>query len=100
MKISSNLIALFCLAGAIALMVYLFGESRGDPSLRIAALVAGTGLVASLAAIASTILTGKDLTKPHDPSDFPPNTTTTDTSTVNVGPLPLAQPEIPAQPQK
>lgn len=82
---SVNGIALFCLMGAIGLMAYLFAESRNDPSLRIAALVAGTGLVASLAAIASTILTGKDLTKGHDPLDLPPNTTTIDTSTVKVG---------------
>jgi len=68
---SNNIIALCCLLLASALMVYLFGESRADPSLRIAALVAGTGLVASLGAIASTILTGKDVTK-HDPSDPPP----------------------------
>lgn len=72
---------------AVALMAYLFAESRNDPSLRIAALVAGTGLVSALAAIASTILTGKDLTK-HDPNDLPPNTTTTDTQVVKVGPVP------------
>jgi hypothetical protein len=80
-----NTIALVILLVSVALMAYLFAESRNDPSLRIAALVAGTGLVSSLAAIASTILTGKDLTKQREPSDFPPNTTTVDTSTVNVG---------------
>lgn len=80
-----NGIALFALCMAVALMGYLFGESRNDPSLRIAALVAGTGLVSSLAAIASTILTGKDVTKPRDPADLPPNTTTIDTSTVKTG---------------
>jgi len=85
MKPSTNMIALLSLLGAIGLMVYLFAGSRLDPSLRIAALVAGTGLVSSLAAIASTILTGKDVTK-HDASDLPPNTTTIDTSTVKVGP--------------
>ena len=84
---TSNGIALFALAAAVALMVFLFADSRNDPSLRIAALVAGTGLVASLAAIASTILTGKDVTKPRDPQDLPPNTTTTDTSTIKVGPV-------------
>jgi hypothetical protein len=66
-------------------MMFLFAESRGDPALRIAALVAGTGLVASLVAIASTMLTGKDVTKPRDPADLPPNTTTVDTSSVQVG---------------
>lgn len=78
-----NTIALLTLIAAVGLMVFLFAESRNDPSLRIAALVAGTGLVSALAAIASTILTGKDLTKNHDPAD--PN------------PIP---PVTPAQPSK
>jgi flagellar basal body-associated protein FliL len=91
-----NLIALIILAVAVGLMVFLFAESRNDPSLRIAALVSGTGLVSALAAIASTILTGKDVTKPRDPAEMPPNTTTTDTSTVNVGPT---LPVPPAQPK-
>ncbi len=88
---SINAIALLVLICATALMVFLFAESRNDPSLRIAALVAGTGLVSSLAAIGSTILTGKDVTKQHDPAELPPNTTTIDTSTIKVGPIdPLA----------
>lgn len=99
MKLSTNTIALLALFFAVALMVYLFAGSRNDPSLRIAALVAGTGLVSSLAAIASTILTGKDVTKPRDPGDLPPNTTTTDTSTINVGPIAPTTPGEPAQPQ-
>jgi hypothetical protein len=91
--LGTNVIALLALFFAVALMVYLFAGSRNDPSLRIAALVAGTGLVSSLAAIASTILTGKDVTKPRDPSDMPPNSTATDTSIVKVGPIP--NPSIP-----
>jgi len=87
-SLSTNTIALIILIAAVVLMVYLFAGSRNDPSLRIAALVAGTALVSALAAIASTILTGKDVTKPRDPADMPPNTTTTDTSTVKVGPVP------------
>ena len=74
MKPSTNLIALFALVMALALMIYLFAGSRLDPSLRIAALVAGTGLVSTLAAIASTILTGKDLTKGRDSADAQPPT--------------------------
>lgn len=84
--LSNNLIALISLLVATALMTFLFAESRLDPSLRIAALVAGTGLVSTLAAIASTILTGKDLTKNHDPADIPPNTTVAETSTIQTGP--------------
>jgi len=70
-----NMIALIILLASTGLMIYLFAASRNDPSLRIAALVAGTGLVSSLAAIASTILTGKDLTKGHDTTEPPPNPT-------------------------
>lgn len=88
--INLNTIALIILIASVCLMVFLFAESRNDPSLRIAALVAGTGLVSALAAIASTILTGKDLTRQRDVSDMPPNTTATDTSTIKVGPAPPA----------
>lgn len=94
-SISINAIALISLLTSVALMTFLFAESRNDPSLRIAALVAGTGLVSSLASIASTILTGKDVTKPRDPSEMPPNTITTDTSTVKVGP---SVPTLPVDP--
>lgn len=84
----NNWIALVAICIATALMVYLFAGSRLDPSLRIAALVAGTGLVSTLAAIASTILTGKDLSK-HE--DLPPGATQVTqvppaTSTVTVDP--------------
>lgn len=96
-NITVNTIALFCLVMSVGLMVFLFAESRNDPSLRIAALVSGTGLVATLGAIASTILTGKDLTKPRDPSDMPPNSTTTDTSIVKVGPADPIKPVAPAK---
>lgn len=92
MKPNSNVIAVLCIVLATLLMGFLFLESRNDPSLRIAALVAGTGLVATLGAIASTILTGKDLTKPRDPSDMPPNSTATDSTTVAVGPVPPTPP--------
>lgn len=87
-----NTIALLSLIIATGLMVYLFAASRNDPSLRIAALVAGTGLVATLSAIASTILTGKNLNK-RDPADLPPNSSVVDTSTVKVGPLDPTQPK-------
>lgn len=93
---STNTIALIALLISVALMAYLFAESRNDPSLRIAALVAGTGLVSTLAAIASTILTGKDLTKHPDPSEMPPNSVSTDTSTLKVGPTPPSA--LPASP--
>jgi len=88
-----NTIALVTLVIATGLMIYLFAASRNDPSLRIAALVAGTGLVASLGSIASTILTGKDVTKP---SELPPNSSATTTSTVQVGsPDPTSTQEKP-----
>lgn len=89
MKTTVNGIAVICLICAVGLMAYLFAESRLDPSLRIAALVAGTGLVSSLAAIASTILTGKDLTK-HD--NLPPGSTATDTSISTIKTPPIDPP--------
>ena len=91
---STNTIALLTLIGAIGLMVYLFAGSRNDPSLRIAALVAGTGLVSALAAIASTILTGKDLTKP---SDLPPGSTSSTSQLIKVpdDPKPVPDPNAP-----
>jgi hypothetical protein len=98
-NLNPNDIALLALLVATALMVFLFSESRMDPSLRIAALVAGTGLVSTLAAIASTILTGKDLTKPRDPASLPPNTIATDTSTIKVGSVdPIKPEEITTEP--
>lgn len=92
-RIGINAIALINIVFATGLMVFLFAESRNDPSLRIAALVAGTGLVNTLSAIASTVLTGKDLTRQHDPATMPPNSTTTDTSVVQVGPSDPTQPK-------
>ena len=89
-KVTINGIALISLLTAVGLMVFLFAESRSDPSLRIAALVAGTGLVSTLAAISSTILTGKDLTKPQD---LPPNASMSSTTTVNVPSEPTASPK-------
>lgn len=83
-------IALISLAFAVGLMVFLFAESRNDPSLRIAALVAGTGLVSALGAIASTILTGKDVTKP-DPADLPPGSVQQQTTTVQTPPITESQ---------
>jgi len=83
---ATNTIAAFCLVCAVGLMVFLFSASRNDPALRIAALVAGTGLVASLAAIASTILTGKDLTQ--RPSDLPPGGSMSQQTRIEVPPVP------------
>jgi hypothetical protein len=85
MKVTLNAIALACIVLATGLMVYLFAASRGDPSLRIAALVAGTALVASLGSIASTLLTGKDVTSAAA-KDLPPNTSMSTTTTVQTPP--------------
>jgi hypothetical protein len=84
---SNNIIALIFGFLSCAVSIYVFAMSRNDPGLRMAALVAATSTGAGLLAVCSTLLTGKDLTK-QPPSDLPPNTTTTDTSTVKVGPNP------------
>lgn len=83
--LTQNGIALIALVLAVSLMAYLFMASRSDPSLRIAALVAGTGLVSSLASISSTLLTGKDVTS-KAASELPPNSTMTATTVTTVNP--------------
>lgn len=86
--LKGNTIAFWLILCALILTVCLFAESRNDPSLRIAMLVSATNTVAAVLAIASTLLIGKDVTKPRDPADMPPNTTTVDTSTVKTGDAP------------
>lgn len=73
-SLSNNLIAfIFGIAGA-AFSAYIFLASRGDPGLRMAALVSATASAASLLTIASTLLTGKDVTN-HVKQDLPPGST-------------------------
>lgn len=78
-NITTQRIAFLCLVLSVCLMVFLFTESRNDPSLRIGVLFSGTGLVASLVTIASTLLIGKDVTHP-DPNTLPPGSTLTSDS--------------------
>lgn len=92
-----NTIALIALILAVGMMAYLFAASRSDPSLRIAALVAGTGLVASLGSIASTLLTGKDVTGAAAAKDLPPNTSLSTTTTVQTPPDPSNPTQPPAK---
>lgn len=75
------------LSSAITLVIFL--ESRNDPNLRVAALVGAFNIPVAFTAIASTLLTGKDLTQRHDPSDLPPGSQqqTTTTDTVRVPPI-------------
>ena len=72
-------VLLILLAGILATL--LFMASRGDPSLRIAALVCVTTLVTGLTAISSTLLIGKDITHPQE---LPPNSSLQQTTTLNV----------------
>ena len=58
---TNNTIALFAMLMGAAVVVYVFAASRADPGLRMAALVSATTAGATLLAIASTLLTGKDL---------------------------------------
>lgn len=81
-KPSNNLIAVICIVLGVGLVAYVFMASRLDPGLRMAALVAATGVVSALVAIASTILTGKDVSKP-DAKDIPPGSKVTDQTVVD-----------------
>lgn len=98
----SQTIGLFCAICGIALTVYIFAASRNDPGLRMAALVFATGVVTTVLAIASLILTGKDLAHPQSP-DVPPGsaaTLSTTTTTAQTIQTPAAVPasNIPKEP--
>lgn len=67
----NNLIAFIFGIVSVAFTAYIFLASRNDPGLRMAALVSATSTASSLLAIASTLLTGKDLTQ-RDPPQVPP----------------------------
>lgn len=78
-----NTIAFLILMMADIMTMGLFFASRTDPSLRIAMLVAATATIAGNLAIASTLMVGKDVTKP-DPSDLPPNSSLHTTQTTDI----------------
>lgn len=88
MKPNNNLIAVICIILGGALTVFIFSASRNDPGLRMAALVSATSVVASVIAIASVILTGKDVS--HTPPDLPPNSSMQQTTTVKTETPPAA----------
>lgn len=94
---SNNMIAFIFGIVSVGFTAYIFLASRNDPGLRMAALVSATSTASSLLAIASTLLTGKDLTQ--NGKDLPPGATQVtqippQTTTVKMDPL--AQPESPA----
>lgn len=97
--ISSNWVAVFCISCCVGLTVFIFSASRADSGLRMAALVSSTSIAAALIAIASTMLTGKDVTHPPPP-DLPPNSSgtlrTTTEQTIQTPATPVASnlPEV------
>lgn len=68
----NNMIAFIFGIVSVAFTAYIFLASRNDPGLRMAALVSATSTASSLLAIASTLLTGKDLTQTRE---LPPGST-------------------------
>jgi hypothetical protein len=78
------IITAMTLSSAITILIFL--ESRNDPNLRVAALVGAFNIPVAFTAIASTLLTGKDLTQRHDPSDLPPGSTQTDATITKIPP--------------
>ena len=95
---TNNTIALIFGLLSTGVSLYIFAMSRSDPGLRMAALVAASSTGAGLLAVCSTLLTGKDVTN-TPPSDLPPNSTSTQSSTVEVGPAP-PNPTQPVSPAK
>lgn len=79
------IIVAMVLSSGMTVMIFLF--SRNDPNLRVAALVGAFNIPVAFTAIASTLLTGKDLTQKHDPSDLPPGSVMQSTDTVATPPL-------------
>jgi hypothetical protein len=80
------IITAMALSSGITVLIFL--ESRNDPNLRVAALVGAFNIPVAFTAIASTLLTGKDLTQRHDPADLPPGSTQTDATITNISPAP------------
>jgi hypothetical protein len=79
---SNNIIALIFGLLSVAVALIIFAWSRQDPGLRMAALVSASNIAASVLAISSTLLTGKDLTQKEPPDNTtsvvaPPTTTVT-----------------------
>jgi len=93
---TNNAIALVFGIVSCGLTVFIFAASRNDPGLRMAALVSATGTVSALLAIASTLLTGKDVTKP-DASELPPGSSSTQLSEVKIPPIIPTQAGQPAE---
>lgn len=83
---TNNTVAIAAMTIGAGLDIYVFAASRNDPGLRMAALVAATSAGAALLAIASTLLIGKDVTKP-DPADLPPGSVSTQNNTLQVPPI-------------
>lgn len=69
------------------LTVIVFMFSRNDPNLRVAALVGSGNVAVAFVAIASTLLTGKDLTQKNDPHDLPPGSKVGEASFVETPPV-------------
>lgn len=98
-KPSNNMIAMVCIVVGAALTVYIFGASRNDPGLRMAALVFASNICTAIVAISSLLLTGKDTTLKgsHDPNDLPPGSAVTSTTaeTVQTPPVTIAPATMP-----
>ncbi len=93
---TNNWIAVVCIVSCVALTVFIFSASRSDSGLRMAALVSSTSIAAGLIAIASTLLTGKDVTKAED---LPPGSSLQQTTTLSAktppDPIPASNPASP-----
>lgn len=98
-KPSNNMIAMVCIVVGAGLTVYIFGASRNDPGLRMAALVFASNICTAIVAISSLLLTGKDTTLKGtaDPSDLPPGSTVTSTTADVVQTPPVTAAPVTAQ---
>jgi hypothetical protein len=84
-------ICILCICCAVGLTAYIFLASRADAGLRYAALLGASNIATALVATASTLLTGKDLTKHEpDPADLPPGSVQTNAASTTTAIPPIA----------
>ena len=84
---SSIMLAALFATLATALVVFIFSLSRGDHDMKLLALGAVISQASALMSTASTMLVGKDK---RDASDAPEGSKVTETSTVQLPPIPAA----------
>lgn len=80
-------IVVSCIVLSTGITVYIFASAKADPGLRYAALLGASNIATAMLAIASTLLTGKDLTNRKDANDYPPGSVVSSSEQVATPPV-------------